>query len=298
MYRCFDELMDTIKENPVKKTIAVAAAHDTEVLECASQARKAGIADFILIGDADKIKQTLMLLEEDISSYQIINTPDDLSAAEKAVSLVGSGKAEVLMKGHLHTSIFLKALFSKDYHLVPMGALVSQITVSEFPAQNRLILLTDCAINVTPSYNEKIKIIENAVLLAHKLGIECPATACLAPVEVVNEKMPETIEAAMLSKACQRGQITGCCIDGPLAMDNAVSPEAAAAKGITGPVAGKADILLMPNLSTGNALDKALRYFAGLKTGSAVIGAGVPIVMTSRSDTSRNKLHAVALSVL
>lgn len=298
MYHNFEELLNGIKSNTEKKVIAIASAHNMEVLESAVMARKEGIAEFILIGDKEKINAILISLTENPEHWIIIDEADDAKASETAVLLASEKKANAIMKGFLHTSTFLKAVFSKTSSLVPPKALVSQITVSEFPAQNRLLLLTDCAINVAPSYDDKMQLIKNAVSLSARLGIDCPRVACLAPVEVMNEKMPETIEAAMLSKACERGQIRGCIVDGPLAMDNAVSPEAAEAKGISGPVAGNADILLMPNLCTGNVLDKALRYFANLKTGSAVIGASVPIVMTSRSDSAVNKLHAIALSVL
>lgn len=298
MYQNFDQMMDAIRTKSDRKTVAVAAAHDREVLECAAEAKKEGLADFILIGKSDKIKEILTSLNEDPDSWNIIDEPGDTRAAAKAVELASEKKADALMKGLLHTSVFLRALFNKEYGLVPPRALVSQVTVTEYPAQNRLVLVTDCAVNVTPTYAEKAQITANAVSLAQRLGIECPKVACIAPVEVINEKMPETIDAAMLSKAGERGQIKGCLIDGPLALDNALSAEAAEAKSIVSPVAGHADILLMPNLSTGNALDKAIRYFAELKTGSAVIGANVPIIMTSRSDSARNKLHAIALSVL
>lgn len=298
MYCNFDEMMDVIRAKAAKKTVAVAAAHDREVLECAAEARREQLADFILIGKTDRIKEILTSLGENADRWKIVEEADDAKAALKAVELASEKKADALMKGLLHTSVFLRALFSKEYGLVPPKALVSQVTVSEYPSQNRLVLITDCAVNVTPSYAEKAQITANAVSLAHRLGIDCPKVACIAPVEVINEKMPETVDAAMLSKANERGQIKGCVVDGPLALDNALSMEAAEAKSIKSPVAGHADILLMPNLCTGNALDKSLRYFAGLKTGSAVIGASVPVIMTSRSDSARNKLHAVALSVL
>ncbi len=298
MYGNFDEMMNAIRKNAGKKVVAVAAAHDHEVLECAVEARKEQIADFILIGNTEKIKNILLSLGEAPHMWSMIEESNDAKAAEKAVALASEKKVDALMKGLLHTSVFLRALFNKEYGLVPPKALVSQVTVTEYPNQNRLVLITDCAVNVNPTYAEKIQILNNAVSLARRLGMECPKAACITPVEVINEKMPETIDAAMLSKANDRGQIKGCLVDGPLALDNALSVEAARAKSIESPVAGQADILLMPNLCTGNALDKSLRYFAGLKTGSAVIGASVPIIMTSRSDSARNKLHAVALSVL
>ncbi len=298
MYGNFDEMMNAIRKNAGKKIVAVAAAHDHEALECAAKAKKEQLADFILIGRTEKIKEILLSLGEAPDTWEMIEEASDAKAAEKAVSLASEKKADALMKGLLHTSVFLRALFSKEYGLVPPKSLVSQVTVTEYPEQNRLVLITDCAVNVNPTYAEKIQILNNAASLAHRLGMDCPKAACIAPVEVINEKMPETIEAAMLSKANERGQIKNCLVDGPLALDNALSMEAARAKAIESPVAGQADILLMPNLCTGNALDKSLRYFAGLKTGSAVIGANVPIIMTSRSDSAQNKLHAVALSVL
>ena len=298
MYHTFDELIRHIKINTEKKVIAVAAAHDKEVLESAIMARREGIASFLLIGIENKIADLLISLGEDVKDWTILHESDNTAAAERAVSLAAEGKADALMKGLLHTSTFLRALFSKKYNLISPESLVSQITVTEFPSQNRLILITDCAVNMSPAYSDKLRIIENAVSLGHRMGIECPKIACIAPVEVVDEKMSETIDAAMLSKAAQRGQLKHCLVDGPLAMDNALSPEAARTKGILGSVPGQVDVLLMPNLCTGNVLDKALRYFAGLKTGSAVMGANVPIIMTSRSDSAQNKLHAIALSVL
>ena len=298
MYQNFENVLEHIRTKADKKRIAIAAAHDLEVLECASMAKKENIATFILIGKKEKITSILSSVGEDPSCWDIIDEPSDSRAAEIAVSMASEKKADAIMKGQLHTSVFLRAIFSKEYNLVPPKALVSQVTVAEYPAQHRLVLITDCAVNVNPTYADKVSIINNAVSLAQKLGMECPRVACLAPVEVVNEKMQETIDAAMLSKANERKQIKNCIIDGPLAMDNAISPDAAKCKGIDSPVAGQADILLMPNLCTGNAIDKALRYFADLKTGSAVIGASVPIVMTSRSDSALNKLHAIALSVL
>ncbi len=298
MYYNFNEMLNAIRTKTDKKIVAVAAAHDHEVLECATAARKEQIADFILIGNTEKIKEILISLEEDPDTWTMIEETDDAKAALKAVELASEKKADALMKGLLHTSLFLRALFHKEYGLVPPKALVSQVTVAEYTTQHRLVLLTDCAVNVTPNYAEKVQILNNAVSLAHRLGMDCPKVACITPVEVINEKMPETIDAAMLSKANERGQIKGCLVDGPLALDNALCAEAAKAKSIRSPVAGYADILLMPNLCTGNAMDKSLRYFAELKTGSAVIGANVPIIMTSRSDSAQNKLHAIALSVL
>lgn len=298
MYRSFDEILAAAKGRTQKKTIAIAAAQDHEVLESAVEARKMGIAEFILTGDTPKISAILNELGESAADWKIFDEPDEQKAAKLAVSLVAKGEADIPMKGLLHTATFLRSVFNKEYGLVPEKGLVSCITVTEFPADGRLMLITDCAITVAPDYEAKVKLINNAVGLAAMLGIETPKVAIIAALETINLAMPETVDAAILCKAAERGQIKGCVIDGPLALDNAVSPQAAATKGITGQVAGCADILLMPNLLAGNVLDKALRYFGELKTGSFLAGAKVPLIATSRSDSASNKIHAIALSVL
>ena len=296
MFESFEDIINSLSRMSRKKVVAVAAAQDHEVLECAVEARKKGLADFILTGDAARIKEILAGLGSPDGDWEIIDEPDENAAAKIAARLVAEGRADVPMKGLLHTAAFLRQVFNKELGLVAEGALVSEITVTEFPWEKRLILVTDCAINVAPDYAAKLKIAANAISLAQKLGIGEPRLAVVAAVETVNPAMPETIDAAMISKAAQRGQLKGAVVDGPLALDNALSMEAARTKGIDGPVAGRADILLMPDLAAGNVLDKALRYFGRLKTGGAIMGAKVPLIVTSRSDSAENKLHAVALS--
>lgn len=298
MLRNFDEVLQKIEKDPVKKRIVVVAAHDEEVLGSVVEARRKGIAEFKLVGISEKIEAMLKEQGENSSDWDILNEPDDKKAAQIAMQMIADGEADLPMKGLLHTSVFLRAVFNKEYGLVAEKALVSQITVAEYRASNKLVLITDCAVTVQPGYQEKTQLIQNAVKLANALGYETPKVAVITPVEVVNPKMQETIDASMLTVASQRGQLKGCIVDGPLALDNALSEEAAKAKGIDSPVAGDADILVMPNLSTGNVLDKSLRYFAEIKTGSAVMGGKIPFVITSRSDTAQNKLHAIALSVL
>lgn len=298
MYRNFDEIVAAAKKHKEKKTIAVAASHDHEILESAVNARKMGLAEFILIGDAVKTAEILKELGEASTDWNIIHEPDEQKNAQMAVRLVAEGKANIPMKGLMHTASFLRATFNKEYGLVEEKGLVSCITVTEYPAENRLMLITDVAINVAPDYAAKIKLINGAVGLAERLGITMPKVAIVTAVETVNPNMPETVDAAMLCKAADRGQIKGCVVDGPLALDNAVSQQAADIKGIGGPVAGKADILIMPNLLAGNSLDKSLRYFGRLKTGSFLAGGKVPLIACSRSDSALNKMHAIALSVL
>jgi len=192
----------------------------------------------------------------------------------------------------------MRGVLDKQYGFIPEGELLSQATVFEFSEENRLVIITDCAINIAPDYAAKKKILESAVKLAHRLRIELPRVAVVAAVEVVNPAMQATVDAAMLTKACERGQITGCLVDGPLALDNAVNLQAAEDKGVGGEVAGRADILVMPDLCSGNVLVKALHYFAHLNQSGNITGAGVPIVLTSRTDTPENKYHSILVSIL
>lgn len=298
MYSAFSEIIQAVTSNPQKRRIAVAAAQDREVLSSAVQSRNMGLADFSLVGNAEAISAILTELDETPSNWDVIDEANEHKATAIAVEMVASGQADIPMKGLVHTSTFLRQVFRKELGLVPDKALVSQVTIAEYAAHNRLILISDCAVNGAPDFAAKVKIIENAAALAQCLGIDMPKVAVIAPVEVVNPAMQDTIDAAMLAQAAKRGQIKGCIVDGPLALDNALSVEAAETKGIDSLVAGHADLLIMPNLAAGNVLDKALRYFANAKTGSAIMGARIPIVITSRSDSAANKLHAVALAVL
>ncbi len=294
MLKNLDHLFDEVKGGK-KKKIAVAAAEDLDVLKIVDQSMKMGLADFILIGDADKINN--MAVENGYNlDLEIIHRPDHKSAAEKAVETVRQGKAGAVMKGLLHTGTFLKAVLNKDTGL-NRGKLISQISVydKEYGGEG-LQLLTDCAMSIQPDLAEKKQIIENAVELALKLGYDKPRVALLSAVEVVNPAIPDTLDAAILSKMGDRGQIKNCVVDGPFALDNAISPEAAMHKKIAGEVAGNADVLVVPNLQVGNVLTKSLVYFAGKKVAAAVMGAGAPIVMTSRTDTIENKLLSVALA--
>ena len=298
MFETFEEIIAKLGGTNRARKVAVAAAHDREVLECVVESAGRGLADFVLIGDAAKIESVLPEVGGSPSGFEIVDEPDESEAARMAAEMVADGRADAPMKGLLHTSTFLRRVLDKDLGLVPEGALLSQATVAERPGGRGLLLITDCAINVAPDFAAKLKIAANAVKLAEGLGLKNPRLAVVCAVETVNPAMPETVEAAMIAKAAERGQLKGALVDGPLALDNAISEEAARIKGVSGPVAGRADILLMPDLAAGNILDKALRHFGGLKTGGAVVGAKVPLIMTSRSDSAQNKLHAVALASL
>jgi phosphate butyryltransferase len=290
MIKNFDDLLKAVQNSP-KVKVAVAAAEDTDIIDVSSRCLE--IADFIFIGDAKKIEGLFREAGKKVSG-DIIDIPDHAGAAAKAVELVKTGKAQNLMKGLLHTGVFLKAILNKETGL-NRGNLISQISVYE--KEDGLQLLTDCAINIKPELIEKKQILENAVELARALGIETPKAAILAAVELVNPDMPATVDAALLTVMAQHGQIKNCVVDGPLAFDNAIDIEAARHKGISGPVAGQADILVVPNIESGNMLSKALVFCAKKRTAAAIAGTGIPIIATSRAETVENKVLTVELAL-
>lgn len=298
MIHNFQEMMDAVKQSGVKKKVAIAAAQDIDVLTCALAARNADLADFVLVGDRLKISGILSELGESAEAWTIVESKNDMDSAEIVASMIQNHEADLPMKGLLQTSQFLKAILNKERGLVAPKALLSQATVVEYAQENRLMLITDCAINIAPTFEEKVQITQNAVAFCHALGIETPRVAIVAPVEEVKLAIQSTVDAALLSKAAQRKQIKGCIVDGPLALDNVLSLEAAKHKGIQSEVAGQSDVLVMPDLNAGNILDKALRYFADYKTAGCVLGAKVPLIMTSRSDSPENKLSAIACALL
>jgi phosphate butyryltransferase len=291
MVQTFDDLVCEVQKAQ-RTTVAVAAAEDSDVINIASQC--AGLADFILIGDAKKI-DALIKESGGNPGVTVLDVPGHAQAAAKAVELVKTGKAQTVMKGLLHSSIFLKAVLNKETGF-NRGRLISQVGVFENPDNTGFQFLTDCAINIAPTLDEKRQIIENAVELARALGNDMPKVALLAAVEVVNPEMQATVDAALLTVMAQRGQIKNCIVDGPLALDNAINREAAKHKGITGPVAGQADILVAPDIEAGNMTGKALVFWAKKKVAAAMMGAGAPVIFTSRTESLENKALTVALS--
>jgi phosphate butyryltransferase len=291
MIRNFEELLKAVQKAQ-RSTVAVASAEDSDVIQVVSQC--SAFADFILIGDAKKIESLIKESKTNIAA-EIINISDHAAAAGKAVELIKSGKAQNLMKGLLHTSVFLKAILNKETGL-NKGRLISQISVYEKPDRSGFQLLTDCAVNIAPLLPEKKQIIENAVEIAQALGYEKPKVAVLAALEAVNPDMPTTLDAAALTVMAQRGQIKNAIVDGPLAFDNAVDTAAARHKGIGGPVAGNADILMVPNLEVGNMLTKALVFWAKKQVAAAMPGVDTPVICTSRTESIENKVLTVALS--
>lgn len=290
----FNHLMElaVAQEN---KIIAVIAAADLDTLTVVENAEKINLASFVLIGDVEKMKT---IIEENQLTIQaeMIEEANNEKATELAVDMVCEGSADTIMKGNLQSSTFLRGILNKQKCL-NNGSKITQISVLEKPNADGLLMITDCAISMEPDLMEKKEIIENAVKLAHKTGVIEPKVAVLAPVEVVNPAIQDSVDAAILSKMNDRGQITGCIVDGPLAFDNAISKEAAETKGIKGPVAGQADVILVPNLSVGNALTKSITYIAEKEVIGATVGTRVPVVFTSRTESIEGKLLSIALTV-
>ncbi|GGJ78083.1 phosphate butyryltransferase [Anoxybacillus voinovskiensis] len=276
-------------------TVAVAAAEDEEVIEAVTMAVNHQFGRFLLYGDRDKITELLKNYPTN-DNVQIVHANSVAEAAELAVKAVHSNEANVLMKGNLPTATILKAVLHKEYGL-RTGNVLSHVAVFEVPNYDRYMIVTDAAMNIAPDLEQKMQIIANAVTVAKAIGIETPKVAPLAAVEVVNPAMAATIDAAALTMMNERGQLKGCIVNGPLALDNAVSELAAAHKGIANEVAGKADILLVPNIESGNILYKSLVYFANAKVGAVIAGAKAPIVLTSRADSAESKLYSLALAV-
>ena len=218
--------------------------------------------------------------------------------ARRAVAMVHEGKADMPMKGLLQTSAYMHAVLDKHMGLLPQGGLLSQSTLVEWTKEGRMFQITDCAINIAPDVQQKKKIVENAVRFAHRLGCECPKVAVVSAVEVVNPKIPSTVEAAALKQACLNGELPGCIVGGPLGLDNAVSLQAARHKGVTDPAAGSADILVMPELCAGNIFTKSITFFAGLRSAGVLLGTTTPVIATSRTDTPENKYHGILMSLL
>jgi phosphate acetyltransferase len=278
-------------------TCAVVHPCDRNSLLGAIDAAKAGLITPTLIGPEKKIRSVGDEEGVDLSPYQIVSTEHSVAAAEKAVALVRAGEIDSLMKGSLHTDELMAAVVPSATGL-RTARRISHVFIMDVPAYPQILLVTDAAINIAPAAKDKIDIVQNAIDLAHILGVSEPRVAILAAVETVNTLMPATVDAAVLCKMADRGQITGGILDGPLAFDNAVSEEAARIKKISSPVAGKANILLVPDLEAGNILAKQLEYLAGATGAGIVLGARVPIVLTSRADSARNRLASAAVMKL
>jgi phosphotransacetylase len=276
---------------------AVAHPCDSSALSGAIEAWRLGLILPLLIGPAGKISETAKSSKIDLENLQIIDAPHSHAAAAKAVEIIRQGKAEILMKGSLHTDELMGAVVARDTGL-RSGRRISHAFIMDVPTYHKVLIITDGAISIAPTLEDKVDICQNAIDLAIALGRESPKVAILAAVETVTSKMPATIDAAALCKMAARGQITGGILDGPLAFDNAISIEAAKIKGIRSDVAGDPDILLAPDLEAGNILAKQLSFLANADSAGMVLGARVPIILTSRADSVRSRIASCAVAML
>ncbi|WP_069650818.1 phosphate butyryltransferase [Caloranaerobacter ferrireducens] len=296
MIRGFEDVLRLAKERG-PKTISVAAAQDKEVLIAVKEAKEMGIADAILVGDKEKITQIASEIGMNLDNFEVIDLKDLKEASRKAVELVSSGKAHMVMKGLVDTSIILKAVLDEEIGL-RTGKVLSHVAVFDIETYDKILFVTDAAMNIAPNLEQKKQIIENAVFVAHSLDIENPKVAVICAKEKVNPKMPATVDAEKLEEMNKNGEITGCIVGGPFALDNAISKEAAKHKGIEHPVAGDADILLMPYIEAGNVLYKSLVFLSKAQNAGVIVGAKAPVVLTSRADSESAKLNSIALGVL
>ncbi|HCX60870.1 MAG TPA: phosphate butyryltransferase [Clostridiales bacterium] len=292
----FQEVINSVKRcSPIN--VAVAAADDLEVLTAIEEARALGIINAILIGDKGRIEDILNNNSIDSKNYEIIDAGSKEESCFKAVQFVKEGRASTIMKGIVDTSIVLKAVINKETGLEVNG-LISHVGVLKVDKFDKLFLISDSAVVLSPTVQDKVSIINNAVIVAKALGIEEPKVAVICPVEKVNEKIESTVHAAELVSLYEQKKINGCIVGGPFALDNAVSEGAANHKGIINPVAGKADILIAHNLEVGNVLNKAIEYFGHTEKAGVIMGAGAPIILTSRASSSKSKLNSIALTAL
>jgi phosphotransacetylase len=279
--------------------VPTAVAHPCEAtaLEGAVEAAQKGLIAPLLVGPATKIAETAASAGIDLGDLPIVDVPHSHASATKAVELIREGKAEILMKGSLHTDELMSAIVSREGGL-RTGRRISHVFIMDVPTYHKVLLVTDAAINIAPTLEDKVDICQNVIDLAVSLGLEKPKVAILAAVETVTSKMPATIDAAALCKMAERGQIKGALLDGPLAFDNAISKEAAEMKGIKSAVAGDPDILLAPDLEAGNILAKQLSFLANADSAGMVLGAKVPVILTSRADSVRSRIASCAVAKL
>lgn len=294
MYTKLSEFIDAAKTKATRR-IAVAAAADKPVLLALQEAMKQNIVVPLLIGNIEGINKISNEIGFNLDDIKIIDEPNPNKAAVKAVEEIRNGNADILMKGLVSSGAFLKAILNKENGLRKSGTL-SHVAFFESPFYHKLIGLSDAALNVEPEFSEKVAILNNGVEAFHKLGIKEPKVAVIGAVESVNPKMLPSTDAALLTMMNKRNQITNCIVDGPLALDNAVSLEAARHKGIESPVAGDVDFILCPDIYSANIMYKTLNFLGGATSAAVIMGATAPVVLTSRSDTDQSKLMSIALA--
>ena len=295
MLKNFDSLKKSAQGKGAK-AIAVAAAEDLHTLEALKDLAQHISVRFCLVGQREKIESMCTEIGFSVDGVRIIDAQGEEDSAAKAVELVAAGQADILMKGKLQTGTLLKAVLNKETG-IRQGGLMSHLAVLESPNYHKLMFITDGGMNPNPDAEQKRAILENTVVFMHKLGLKNPNAAVLAAVETVNEKMPETVDADILVQQSKSGEITGCTVEGPLSFDLAISQESAAIKGVDIKMAGQADIFLVPNISAGNIMSKSLLYLGGAKMAGCILGAKVPIVLTSRGATAEEKFLSFLLTI-
>ncbi|NLJ59222.1 MAG: bifunctional enoyl-CoA hydratase/phosphate acetyltransferase [Tissierellia bacterium] len=295
MLKNFQELIDNVRKNESKKRVAIAAAQDEHTLEAVFKAYSDQLVEPVLIGDRNKIIEIINKLNIEFNIDDIVDAENDLQSAEKAVEMIRENKADFIMKGKLQTADLMKAVVHKEKGL-RTGNVISHLAILELPSYHKLLAITDGGMMLYPTLDEKKQILENAVDIYRAMGYQCPKVAVLAAVETVNPKMPEAVDGDALKKMNQSGEIKDCIVEGPISVDLTFNKESAKVKGYDSPVTGDADILLVPNLATGNIVSKALLELANGIMAGLVVGAKVPIVLTSRGARTEEKYLSLVLA--
>lgn len=292
-----EQLFEALQSKP-KRRLSVAFANDAHTIEAVYNAVQKGIVSATLTGDKETIEKISAEHNIDSSKFEILHEPNELKAAALAVKVINEGKADFLMKGSLSTDKYMRAILNKVTGLIDEGAVLSHVSVLDFPSYSKLLTVTDVAIIPQPDLKQKIKMLGYVVNVSKALGVSNPKVAVIAATEQMLAAMPACVEGAILAKMNERGQIGGCVVDGPLALDTAIDPESVAIKKVKGEVAGQADCLLFPNIETGNVFFKTGTKFAGAELAAYVVGARVPCVLTSRGDSALTKTYSIALAAL
>lgn len=296
MIKTFEELVKSVKGRP-RKTIAVAMAESEDVLSGIAFAYEEGLADAVLVGNKKKIIEIAEKASINIENFDIINTDSEMQSVIRSIQLVRERLADTLMKGACSTATLLKGILDKD-HGIRSGKLLSHVSVFDLDLYHKLLFMSDGGMNISPNTDDKIAIVMNAVNTVKAFGIRKPKVAMITAIEKVNyQAMPCTVDAALIAKMADRGQIQNCIIDGPLALDNAISKKACEIKGIKSPIGGEADILIMPDIESGNVFYKSVNFFAKCKVAGMVVGAQAPVIVTSRADSKETKFYSIALAI-
>ncbi len=295
MIKKLNELESTFDKS-TKKRLVVAYGQDPNTIGAIGKAAKEGFVDPILVGDSSVIKNLLKEEGLDESLFEIVHEPDEIKSGKKAVEIIKSGEGDTLMKGLIGTPYFLKAILDKEKGLLKKGDILTHATVLEVPSYHKLMIVSDAAIIPHPTIEQRVLMIKYDIKIANKLGIETPKVALISANEKVSDKVPSTVDAAIISKMGDRKQIKGAIIDGPLALDVAVSKQAAEIKHLNSPVSGDPDIMIFPEITSANVFYKTCTQLAGGKIAGIVTGADVPIILTSRADTEESKFYSIILS--